>query len=64
MKCPLCKSREHVEIDLHADGFSQDVRECGDCGAIWTFSGNKLKVIKESALEASQQAIKSPSLTT
>ncbi|WP_083928742.1 hypothetical protein [Geopsychrobacter electrodiphilus] len=46
MKCPLCKGREHVEIDLHAEGFSQDARECGDCGAIWTFSGDALKIIK------------------
>ena len=46
MKCPFCKSREHVEIDLHADGFAQDARECGDCGGIWTFSGNAIKVIK------------------
>ena len=48
MKCPLCKHREHVEIDLHADGFAQDVRECGDCGAIWTFSGDVIKIIKGS----------------
>ena len=46
MKCPTCKSRQHVEIDLHADGFSQDLRECGDCGCIWTFSGPQLKIIK------------------
>ena len=46
MKCPLCKGREHVEIDLHAEGFSQDAFECGDCGAIWTFSGEVLKIIK------------------
>ncbi len=48
MKCPICKSRGHVEIDLHADGFSQDARECGDCGGIWTFSGAVLKIIKGS----------------
>ena len=46
MKCPICKSREHVEIDLHAEGFSQDARECGDCGAVWTFFGDALKIIK------------------
>lgn len=47
MKCPTCKSRKHIEIDLHSDGFSSDLRECGDCGSIWTFSGNVMKVIKE-----------------
>jgi len=48
MKCPICKKRAHIEIDLHADGFSQDARECGDCGSIWTFSGKVLKIIKQS----------------
>ncbi len=47
MKCPLCKSRK-VEIDIHAEGFSQDARECADCGGIWTFSGENLKIIKGS----------------
>lgn len=46
MKCPVCKGREHVEIDLHADGFAQDARECGDCGVVWTFSGDVIKIIK------------------
>ena len=46
MKCPKCKNREHIEIDLHADGFSQDARECGDCGCVWTFSAGELKIIK------------------
>lgn len=47
MKCPLCNSKQHIEIDLHADGFSQDACECGDCGGIWTYSGNELKIIKD-----------------
>ena len=46
MKCPFCKNREHVEIDLHADGFSQDIRECGACGGMWTFSGTEMKIVK------------------
>lgn len=46
MKCPLCKSRNSVSLDLHADGFAQDARECGECGGVWTFSGGKLKIIK------------------
>lgn len=48
MKCPLCKCRGHIKIDLHADGFSQDARECDACGGIWTFSGKGLKIIKAS----------------
>ena len=47
MKCPSCNNCEHIEIDLHADGFTQDALECGDCGCIWTYSGKEMKVIKK-----------------
>jgi len=46
MNCPSCQGKGHIEIDLHADGFAQDVCECGDCGVIWTLSGDDLKIIK------------------
>lgn len=46
MKCPLCNSTGHIEIDLHSDGFCQDALECGDCGGIWTYSKNQIKIIK------------------
>ena len=46
MKCPLCCNSEHIEIDLHADGYCQDALECGDCGGIWTYSGNELRILK------------------
>lgn len=46
MKCPLCNSTGHIEIDLHSDGYCQDALECGDCGGIWTHSNNQLKIIK------------------
>lgn len=46
MKCPQCKSSEHIGIDLHADGYCQSAFECGDCGGIWTYSGEDLKIIK------------------
>jgi uncharacterized Zn finger protein len=51
MKCPICKGREQVSIDLHADGFSPAIRECGACGTVWTFSKNKLKIIQTSGLK-------------
>jgi hypothetical protein len=40
-----------VEINLHAEGFSQDARECGACGGVWTFSGDALKIIKGRVLK-------------
>ena len=36
MNCPNCRKSHHIEIDLHADGFAENLQECGDCGAIWT----------------------------
>ncbi len=47
MKCPACHNSQHIEIDLHADGFTKDALECGDCGCIWTYSGKDMKIIKE-----------------
>lgn len=55
MKCPICHSREQVSIDLHADGFAQDARECGKCGGLWTFSGPALKIIKPGNLDREER---------
>jgi len=49
MKCPSCNSK-HLEIDIHADGYSANVLECGDCGCISTYSGNSIKVLKEKSM--------------
>ena len=46
MNCPIRSNKEHIELDLHADGFAQDACECGDCGGIWTYRGDELKIIK------------------
>jgi DNA-directed RNA polymerase subunit M/transcription elongation factor TFIIS len=47
MKCPKCKSKRVVLGK--GDGFSQDIRECEDCGHLWTFKGEERIVLKESA---------------
>lgn len=36
MECPVCKHKEHLVVDTHADGYAKDLLECGDCGALWT----------------------------
>lgn len=38
MHCPYCEHQDHLEIDLHADGFSADLLECTECGALLTLS--------------------------
>lgn len=35
MDCPVCHGETHIEIDTHADGFAENLLECGDCGALW-----------------------------
>ncbi len=45
MDCPVCHHKEHVEIDTHADGFANNLKECGYCGAMWTnSSGREIKI--------------------
>ncbi|MFO7983757.1 MAG: hypothetical protein R6V08_09920 [Desulfuromonadales bacterium] len=36
MDCPVCHGKTHIEIDTHAEGFAENLLECGDCGALWT----------------------------
>ena len=36
MEGPVCHHKEHVEVDTHADVFTKNLHECGDCGAGWT----------------------------
>jgi transcription elongation factor Elf1 len=35
-ECPICHSIDHVELDMHADGFASVLEECGVCGALWS----------------------------
>jgi transcription elongation factor Elf1 len=46
MNCPFCGHHDHLEIDLHADGFSADLLECAECGAMLTTKGPWLETIQ------------------
>ncbi len=35
MICPICNNQQHIEIDMHADGFADNLLECSACGTIW-----------------------------
>ena len=49
MKCPVCKAYEqHADIDLHAEGFSEDIITCGICGTIWSVNHGVTEVVKDS----------------
>lgn len=53
MNCPYCDHRDHLEIDLHADGFSADLLECTECGALLTLKGGCLETVQGPALSYS-----------
>lgn len=45
MNCPYCDHHDHLEIDLHSDGFSADLLECTECGALLTMKGTTLETV-------------------
>ncbi len=47
MNCPYCNHQNHLEIDLHAEGFSTDLLECTECGAILEVNGQMLGTIRK-----------------
>ena len=50
MKCPVCQNRKHLEIDLHSDGFAENIIECSSCGAIWSLNHGHLDMVKDSQI--------------
>ncbi|SDZ81214.1 hypothetical protein SAMN05660420_00433 [Desulfuromusa kysingii] len=45
MNCPYCNHHDHLEVDLHADGFSSNLLECTECGAMLVDTGSKLATV-------------------
>lgn len=45
MRCPVCNNREHVDIDLHSEGFAEDIIECGVCGAVWSVNHGVTEIV-------------------
>jgi len=48
MKCPVCKSYRQSGIDLHAEGFTEDIIECGTCGTTWAVNHGLTEVVRDS----------------
>jgi transcription elongation factor Elf1 len=61
MKCPVCKNREVVDIDLHTEGFSEDIIECRICGSIWSINHGATEMVRDaqenSFLEAKTECV-------
>lgn len=49
MRCPTCNSTEHVSVNLHADGYSPQIVECGVCSTVWSTQHDQVSIIKDPA---------------
>ena len=47
MKCPVCKDRNHVEVNQHSDGYCENIRECGTCGTVWGWKEGERFILTE-----------------
>jgi len=37
MRCPVCKNHQaHTEIQVHTNGFDEDLYQCDVCGSSWS----------------------------
>ncbi len=62
MKCPVCKTHEqYVDIDLHSEGFAEDIYTCSICGTIWSVNHGLTEVVRDpqvrSFLEAQSECV-------
>jgi hypothetical protein len=47
MKCPVCKNHEHLDIDLHAEGFVENIFECPICNAVWSVNHGVTEIVRD-----------------
>jgi uncharacterized Zn finger protein len=61
MKCPVCKNNEHFDIDLHSNGFTENIMECPTCGTVWSVNHGVTEIVKDpqekSFLEAQSECV-------
>ncbi len=59
MNCPYCQHKNHLEVDMHADGYSSTLLECSECGALLSLGKKTIKTIHGPTIQdqAAQEAI-------
>lgn len=61
MKCPVCKSQEFQRMQLHAEGFDEEIFECCICTSSWSINHGAAEMIrdpqKNSFLEALAECV-------
>ncbi len=47
MKCPVCMTHgQFFEIDLHSEGFAEEINTCRICGTIWAVNHGATNIVK------------------
>ncbi len=57
MKCPVCKTYEQQELDLHAEGFAEDIVECSVCGTIWAINHGLVEIVRDAQKNSFLEAL-------
>jgi uncharacterized Zn finger protein len=47
MKCPVCSTYEHSDINLHSDGFDEAISKCSTCGTSWSVNHGLTEVVND-----------------
>ena len=52
---------KHNEMELHPDGFAEDIMECSVCGTVWSVNHGVTEIVKDpqekSFLEAQSECV-------
>lgn len=46
MQCPVCKSYEQLQINLHAEQFDEKILECA-CGTTWSVNHGLSEIVSD-----------------
>jgi hypothetical protein len=57
MRCPVCKNRQHSEIELHSEGFSEEIDVCVVCGTVWSINHGAMEIVKDSQEKSFLEAL-------
>lgn len=49
MKCPICNESTRIEIDMHSDGYADNLFECYNCEAMWIASLDGIVLLDKKA---------------
>lgn len=58
MRCPVCKnSEQHIEIDIHSNGFDEEIIQCDICGSIWSVNHGTVELVEDTQARSFLEAL-------